>query len=131
MPAQYATATEARAEVAAAYFPAATADALIDRALQDNAALIDGYLAARYTLPLSSWPGALRRCNAILAAYDMAHARGFDAGGVGSWIRQQRDWWVKWLEQVRDGRLSPPGIVDATPGEDAGPEALSDEPRGW
>lgn len=131
MTTQYATATEARAEVAPAYFPTSVPDALINKALQDNAALIDGYLAARYALPLSAWPGALRRCNAILAAFDVSHARGFDAGGVGSWIRSQRDWWLKWLGDVRDGRLALPGIVDSAASGDVGPEALSDDPRGW
>lgn len=132
MPTQYATATEARAEVAVAYFPASTSDALIDKALQDNAAIMDGYLAGAFTLPLSAWPGALRRCNAILAAYDLAHGRGFDAGGVGSWIRTQRDWWLKWLEDVRDKRVTVPGVVDATPDEsETGTFVSTRARRGW
>ena len=132
MTVQYATATEARAEVAAAYFPASVLDATLDKALQDNAALMDGYLAGAFTLPLASWPGSLRRCNAILAAFDLSHGRGFDSGGAGSWIRTQRDWWIKWLEQVRDGRITLTDVEDATPDTDEGTGYVSTRARrGW
>ena len=44
-------------------------DTIVDRALADASALIDGYLTARYTLPLSPVPSSLTRVCCDLARF--------------------------------------------------------------
>lgn len=50
------------------------ADAAVDRALEDASSEIDGYLSARYTLPLGGAPRVLRRPCVDIAAYVLANS---------------------------------------------------------
>ena len=49
-------------------------DGAIDQALEDASAEIDGYLSARYALPLGNTPKLLRRPCVDIAAYVMANS---------------------------------------------------------
>ena len=52
--------------------PANAVDAsVVDRAIEDADNLIDGYLAARYQLPLSSVPGLVNTASLAIAIYNL------------------------------------------------------------
>lgn len=83
---------------------------------------MDGYLAAQYSLPLTSWGTtlAVHVCN--VAAYRLLGRRGYRAGGVDQGFRERYEDAIKWATKIAQGTLSPPDIVDATPGiRDGGP----------
>ena len=96
---------------ALAGIPQASLDAALDAASR----LADSYLQARYQLPLSAWGEDLRRCVAVLAAYDVMAVRGFAPEGVDEHLRLRAEDAIRWLEGVARGLVTPVGIVDATP----------------
>ena len=67
-------------------------DALIDVALADAGSLIDSYISARYTLPLSVVPGALAQQCCVIAWYLMNDIRATDQT-----VQRYKDD-VRWLE---------------------------------
>lgn len=92
----------------------------------------DGYLASRYTLPLSAWPSDLRRKVAAMAACDVLTQRGFQPQGPDELIVQNRRDAVSWLMRVGAGTISPPGIADSTPAKRGSTPRLTSNPsRGW
>ncbi|EAO1206237.1 DUF1320 domain-containing protein [Salmonella enterica] len=78
-------------------------DALIEVALADAGSLIDSYISARYTLPLSVVPGALAQQCCVIAWYLMNDIRATDQT-----VQRYKDA-VSWLESVRDGK-TPLGV---------------------
>lgn len=87
-----------------------------DAALSSASEEVDGYLAARYPVPLPSWTDAVRKVVADLAAYDLAGAKAFAVDGRPSLLSVRRDAALKWLKEVRDGLISPTGLsATATP----------------
>jgi phage gp36-like protein len=95
--------------------------------------LADGYLAQRYTLPITGWGSDLRRVVCHIASWDLMCRRGFDPESSSDVaIRKRYEDAIRWLEMVAAGKISPVGIVDSTPDVDErGPQAYSEEPRGW
>lgn len=86
--------------------------ALFARAIADASALIDGYLAGRYSLPLSPVPDLLVDLGQRVTIY-MAH------GSVaGEKIRKDYDDALKTLQQIAGGtiRLTAAGAEPAAPG---------------
>lgn len=77
---------------------------VLERALADADAEIDGYLAGRYTLPLASTPAVLVR----LAA-DMARYRLYD-DGVPDTVRQRYEDAVSLLKRMASGDVLLPGL---------------------
>lgn len=87
----------------------------IAAALEAASRLADSYLQSRYRLPLTSWGQDLRRCVAILAAYDIMSARGFAPEGADEHLRLRAEDATRWLEGVARGSVSPTAIVDSAP----------------
>jgi phage gp36-like protein len=89
---------------------AAAAEAVerIERVLDDVTALIDGYLAARYPLPLSPVPAPLKRIATDCARYFLMDQRATDE------VRQRFDAQVRLLAAMRDGKFSL-GAEDPSP----------------
>lgn len=81
------------------------------RAQEDAKAIIDTYLTARYTLPLSPVPLVLKRCECDLAYVALLGARVGD-----EWAKKQSGW-MSWLKDVSKGTASLG--VDATGTEPA------------
>jgi len=83
---------------------------------------IDGYLRDRFTLPLTRWDKAIRRCCAILAVYDAMMARGLNATSAGDEQLQIRyDTSIGWLRDIANNRTTP-DVIDSSP---RGQEAVS------
>lgn len=100
--------------------PAGTVDVgVVDQALADTAALIDGYLDVRYALPLAPVPAALRRHAAVIAYY-LLHVE-----HVPDKIATDYKDALRWLEQVAAGRI---GLSSSGAGEAGGAGSPATEP---
>lgn len=85
-------------------------------ALVARSAFADGFLAKRYTLPLSAWGEDLREAIVHLASWDLLSRRGFDptaANDAAVQINMERA--EAWLTKVARGVIEPQGITDSTP----------------
>lgn len=71
----------------------------VDRALLDADAFINGYLATKYTLPLSTVPDNLPQVAAVIARYDLL--------GDAATERARDDYKdaVAWLKDIQAGRV--------------------------
>ena len=74
-------------------------DAAVDQALADASAEIDGYLSARYTLPLGTQPKVLRRRCIDIAAYVLANAH----TRLTNTIETRYDQAVEFLDKISKG----------------------------
>lgn len=107
-----------------------------DAALDAASALADGYLAARYTLPLLAWGDDLRRTVSLIAAYDLMTRRGYSPEGGDEQLRLRYEDGMKWLEQVSKGTINPTGFEESPPSAtpapgDSGPVIAERPLRGW
>lgn len=76
----------------------------------------EGYLASAYKLPLTSWDMGTRSHVARMAAYEAMRWRGFDPdSGKDTSLEVGRSEAITWLNRIANGKLRPPGIVDAAP----------------
>ncbi|SEH22535.1 DUF1320 domain-containing protein [Rhizobium sp. NFR12] len=83
--------------------PVSTIDATpIDRALTDAAALIDGYLAKFYRVPLASVPPILVKMACDIARYYL-HGRSADKDDPVSRAYREA---TRWLENVSKGQVT-------------------------
>lgn len=73
---------------------------VISRALADADAQINGYLAARYTLPLETVPGILEKCACDIARYQLFENRVTDI------VRERFENTIKFLQDVASGKAS-------------------------
>lgn len=87
--------------------------AVLGRALADADAEIDGYLAARYTLPLASVPPVLVRIAADLARYRL-----HGDGGVEV-VRKHYDDAVRDLKAISSGAIVIDGALPLAPATNA------------
>lgn len=89
-------------------------DTVVDQANADAGAEIDGYLAARYTLPLETVPERLEKVASDMARFYL-HGKAADES-----VRQAYEDGVKWLDKVSKGMvqlgLPSAGSVPATGG---------------
>ncbi|MBV4411331.1 DUF1320 family protein [Enterobacteriaceae bacterium YMB-R22] len=100
-------------------------DAIIQNALNDASALIDSYISARYTLPLSVAPGALAQQCCAIAWYYLNDMRATEQAA-----KRYEDA-VRWLESVRDGKTSLGVDTDMAIAPDSGYLAqVTADPRG-
>lgn len=74
-------------------------DTLIMTALADATALMDSYIVARYTLPLTVAPATLPQVCCVIAWYYMLDMQATDQA-----TQRYKDA-IRWLEGVRDGKL--------------------------
>lgn len=102
------------------------------KSLLSTTGLADSYLSGQYTLPLVSWGDELRRCVGHITAYDLMVTRGFNPDDHDEEIRLRYKDALEWLKMIRDGKLSPPDIIDTTPTvNEAGSFMVTDAKRGW
>ncbi len=94
-------------------------------ALDSASTEIDGYLSSQYILPLSSWGTDLVEHVCHIAAYRLMGRRGYRAGGVDQGFKERYDDAIRWATKVASGTVSPPGIIDATPGFREGAPTIS------
>lgn len=81
---------------------------------------IDGYLGARYVLPLSAWESDLRAHCARLAVYQLLAVRGVNPARPGDeQVQQMRDIAERWLHGISNGSIVP-RVTDASSGAAAG-----------
>lgn len=84
----------------------------IDRSLEAASAVVDGYLRARYTLPIAYWGLDLTRCVATIAAYDLMMSKGFDPNlAADEQLRLRYEDSLAWLKMVRKAEVDP-DIID-------------------
>ena len=77
-------------------------------ALDTAASVLDGYLSARFVLPLTSWGNDIRRACAVIAAYDLIMSRGFDPDPSMSQSLETRFKSVQdWLKQIARQEVTP------------------------
>jgi phage gp36-like protein len=91
--------------------PTTIDDAVVTRALGDAAALIDGYLAKKYALPLVETPPALTKVAADIARYFL-HGKAADKDSPVTAAYNQAIGWLrdvsKGLVELGDGAIVPP-----------------------
>jgi phage gp36-like protein len=106
-------------------------DATRTASLEAASSLADGYLAAVYTLPLTSHGSDLTRAVVSIAVYDLMVRRGYSADGADEEIRRRYEDAIRWLEKVAAGLISP-DIVDDTPDHaEGGSFVVTMAKRGW
>lgn len=99
-------------------------DTFIETALADASALIDSYISARHTLPLTVIPATLSQQCCVITWYYLNDQRATDQA-----IQRYKDA-VRWLESVRDGK-TPLGVDADTataPDSENLAEVVSDRP---
>ena len=74
--------------------------AVIDAALNDASATIDGYLAARYPLPLATVPDVLNRVSCDLARYYLYDERATEQ------VTKRHDDALKLLDKISNGSVT-------------------------
>lgn len=118
--------------------PAALATESISDEDKDKAAIavsteFDDYLNARYTLPLTAWGESLKQHVVNVVAYRLLMKRGWSpVAPEDEGVRTGFTDALKWLQLVKDERISPADIVDSTPDVyDAGGFVVSKAKRGW
>lgn len=74
---------------------------VLERAIQDASATIDGYIGGRYTLPLSSVPLILNRLCCDVARYFLYD----DQLGEEHQVTKRYQSAIKYLEQVGNGKV--------------------------
>ena len=74
-------------------------DVIIDAALADATAMMDSYIVARYTLPLTVAPATLPQVCCVIAWYFLQDTRATEQS-----TQRYKDA-IRWLEGVRDGKI--------------------------
>lgn len=98
--------------------------ALIQRALDDAASEIDGYLRGRYALPLATVPPVLRRIACDIARYLLAAERATDE------IRWRYERGLKILDGIAAGRVHF-ALAQAGGGGGSMEVSVGSRPRDW
>jgi len=102
---------------------------VLGQGLADASALIDGYLASRYSLPLSTIPPMLEPLCCDIARYKLA------TGSVRPTdeMRKRYEDAIAWLVQVASGKIGlgvdPAGAEPAEAGGSSGVNFVSGRPR--
>lgn len=81
-------------------------DPLIDVAIQDADAEIDGYLAKRYAVPLSPAPRVLNKLSKDIAVYNLFSRMGINAESREKIIITRYEAAIKFLTLVAEGKVS-------------------------
>lgn len=111
----------------------------VHAALKAASDMVDASLADVALLPLTSWGDDIRRATAIIAGFDLLTTRGVNPDdGADVWIRERYLDIVGgpqqpgWLDKVANGRLTPAGIIDASPNtNESAADCTSAPMRGW
>ena len=129
---QYATVTDFKILGLPAEAIEELTDNEIDDQLKAAAGVIDLHLPNN-TLPVSApYPEFLRRCNVCLARWSVLLRRGFEDDGIDNKYKEAFDECMALLEKISLGKLTIPGLIDATPTTREGAPLVSTSPlRGW
>ena len=76
---------------------------VIDRAIEDAAAVIDAHCQSRYTVPLSPVPAMIRQAAAAIAAYKLYVRRSMEVPGSRA---EEYKAMMRFLEKVAEGKIS-------------------------
>ncbi len=127
----YATSTDlGRLSALSAANIAAMLTATVDAALVAASADADGYLAARFPLPLVTWGDDVRQRVCDIAAYRLASNGGYNPEGSAEDLRDRYDDAWRWLRDVAAGLVTP-SATSASPAASAVPRVSTATPRGW
>lgn len=109
-----------------------------EQAIAAASAVADGYLGARFRLPLASWGVDLTQAVCKIAAFDLLATQvGFNPeSGANAILVDRKNDAMRWLEHIAAGKITPAGVVDSTPsaapgGPAAAARAFSQSMRGW
>ena len=80
--------------------------ALIDAAIEDADAEIDGYLAKRYPVPLSPAPQVINKFSKDIAVYNLFSRIGIDEGTEQKTYLNRYNAAIKFLTLVAEGKVS-------------------------
>jgi len=98
---------------------------VVAKALEDEAATIDSYISAAYTLPIDPVPGVLKTHNVAMALYRMS----LDGGVLTKEKRQRYEDCLRWLRDVASGKATLDGGGQDQPGSKGGGVRYFSEPR--
>lgn len=103
--------------------------ATIQAALDAASNRVDGYLADKYTLPISTpYPLVLVQTVCQLAQFDLLCVRGFDPElSLHNVIRMRYEDAISWCKDIASRRTLVAGLIDATPNCDT--ESVVVQPR--
>ena len=107
-------------------------DAIILSAMEAASSVADGYLNARYTLPLVTWSqDVIQKVCAIAAFEVMSSQNGFnpDSGNNMTIVERKQDA-IRWLEGITATKVSPL-VGESAPVYVSRARVFSDRRRGW
>jgi phage gp36-like protein len=105
-------------------------------AIDQSSRLIDSFLRAQFTLPLTQVGGDVKRAAINIAIYYVMVGRGYNPdAGADPGIRQRYDDEIAWLKMVSAGKAIP-DITDSSEGSAEGrpgaqPQVYSSSQRGY
>lgn len=88
-----------------------------DAALEAASRLADGYLNARYRLPLTTYGSDLKKAVCDIAALMIMRARGMspEQADADLFVSASKEA-IRWLEGIAAGKISPYGLSDSSSG---------------
>ena len=111
---------------AAAFVEVSTLDQ--EAALEGASGTADGYLRAKFKLPLTAVTTDLTRAVCQVAAYDLLSVRGFNPEqGSDINVRSRYEDAIRWLEQVAKGTVTP-ALTDSSVDGAGGPFVVQPQP---
>ena len=129
----YATIEDIKSDLPPAFFlgPLAPTDAQILAKIEDVSAEVDGYIASKYTLPLSPpYDRALTHNVTHIVIWHLFLARGFNPDSPGDQaIRYMYEDAGKWLMRLAEGKIR----LSSLQGDPASvqPDVSTSSPRGY
>lgn len=108
-------------------------DADIDAQIQASCGVIDAYLSARVTLPISTpYPDVLKRFSVDMAVFHILMRRGFNPEAYDANYKELHDRAEMFFKDFAEGKVNIPGLIDATPSVSEGaPRISTGTARGW
>ena len=95
-----------------------TREQIINNAIADASAAVDGYISGRITLPVDKVPAVLVRADCVLAYYNLAD------GVATEKAEKDKDDIIRFLEKVASGQISLGLAIDNSKLDEAGDVAI-------
>ena len=93
---------------------------VVDAAIADADAEIDGYVAARYSVPLSPVPPIIKKYSKTIAMYNLHSRRASRLGGIADAVKADYENAIDFLKNVAKGLVKlgvdPPPVAPQTGG---------------
>lgn len=105
----------------------------IDAQIQASCGVIDAYLSARVTLPISApYPDLLKRFSVDKAVFHILMRRGFNPEAYDANYKILHDRAEEFFKDFAAGKVNIPGLIDATPSvSESSPRVSTGTARGW